>query len=448
MKCPIRFGKLNKWHFCILATVGMKLFNALISGVSLSREKPNDKFYLFGYPPIFINHLFIQSSFSFFGIFLLGLILFIMKKIVRKQINEEEGLLEIKKEINDSEIASYKYVKKDNKYELFKESIFVIFIFAFAILSLSIYDSLGFNELKIWPLEYSIIFLFSKKYLNKVLYKHQKLALFLILIFCNIGFLIVSFIHDGNSGNSGNVYEKIIQKLSVVFIPIIMILYLISMTANSYGMVKIKYLIDIKFVDTYIILMILGMLGFLMSTILAIISTFIQCAGKVSIHIEDVCKINFNNKLYFDSFLDYFKSLNGSDHFLSEIIFALPVFLIINALISLFNVLIIKELDPFYLIPVRTIFYFIYRILDFRTISDSSKLFTPKFVLHEITNLFSVICSLIYLEIIILNFCNFEKDVKKCIEERERIDVELANEKEEEPSKIEIEINENYTVEI
>ena len=95
-------------------------------------------------------------------------------------------------------------------------------------------------------------------------------------------------------------YGKIIHKLGWIFIPIIMILYLISMTAISYGMVKIKYLIDFKFIDTYIILMILGLIGFLMSTILAVISTFIQCVGKVSNHIEDVCKINFRNKLYFD----------------------------------------------------------------------------------------------------------------------------------------------------
>ena len=243
-----------------------------------------------------------------------------------------------------------------------------------------------------------------------------------------------------------NSYEKIIHKLNWIFIPIIMILYLISMTSISYGIVKIKYLIDIKFIDTYIILMLLGMLGFLMSIISAIVSSYIHCFGD-TMQIKNVCKIDYEKKYYLDSLFKYFESLNKSNYYF-EILLVIPIFLIINALISLFNVLIIKKLDPFYLIPVRTIFYFIYRILDFRTISDSSKLFTPKFVLHEITNLFSVICSLIYLEIIILNFYNYEKDVKECIEERERIDVELANKKEEEPSKIEIEINENYTVEI
>ena len=189
MKCPILLGQLNKWHLCILGIVAMKLINQLISGISCSLENPNDKFYLFGYQPIFTKHPFIQSSFSFFGIFFLGLFFYIIKKILRKQIYKEEGLLEIKNEIKqrkNSATASNKVDINDNRCELFKESIFVIFIFVFAILSLSIYDGSGFNDVKIWPLEYLIIFYFSKKYLKKILYKHQKLALFLILIFCNI----------------------------------------------------------------------------------------------------------------------------------------------------------------------------------------------------------------------------------------------------------------------
>ena len=99
MKNPILLGKLNKWHLCILGIVAMKLINQLISGISCSLKNPDDKFYLLGYQPIFTKHPFIQSSFSFFGIFLVGLFLYISKKILRKQIYKEEGLLEIKKEI-------------------------------------------------------------------------------------------------------------------------------------------------------------------------------------------------------------------------------------------------------------------------------------------------------------------------------------------------------------
>ena len=201
MKNPILLGKLNKWHFYILGIVAMKLFNQLISGISCSLENPDDKFYLLGYQPNFTKHPFIQSSFSFFGIFLVGLFLYILKKILRKQIYKEEGLLEIKNEIKqrkDFASVSTKVDINDNKCELFKESIFAIFIFVFAILSLSIYDSSGFNDVKIWPLEYLIIIYFSKKYLKKNLYKHQKLAVFLILIFCNIGCIFTSFMPDDN----------------------------------------------------------------------------------------------------------------------------------------------------------------------------------------------------------------------------------------------------------
>ena len=111
--------------------------------------------------------------------------------------------------------------------------------------------------------------------------------------------------------------------------------------------------------------------------------------------------------------------------------------------------LIIKELDPFYLIPIRSLFYLIYRTINFGIISNSTTLLTPKYILHEISNLFSIICSLIYLEVIILNFNNYEKNVKEFIVNRGKIDEEIAQEEEEEEesSKVEIEID-NYIFEI
>ena len=104
-------------------------------------------------------------------------------------------------------------------------------------------------------------------------------------------------------------------------------------------------------------------------------------------------------------------------------------------------------MDPFYLLPIRSLFYFIYRSINFRSISYSTTLFTTKYILHEVSNLFSIICSLIYLGIIILNFNKYEENVKECIIDREKFDVEIAKEEEEEPEKVEIEIGGNYLAE-
>ena len=53
---------------------------------------------------------------------------------------------------------------------------------------------------------------------------------------------------------------------------------------------------------------------------------------------------------------------------------------------------------------------------------------------------------MVYLEIIILDCHNFGKDVKEEIVERGKVDIEIANAKEE-PSKFEIEIDDNYITE-
>ena len=476
MKCPIRFGKLNKWHLCIIVTTIVNLINSLISGISLSIDNPDKKKFLFVYKPIFNKHPFIKLLYSFLGTFIIGLILYIIKRNEEKKINEEEGLLGSKKEIKDSvsSLANEKLIKKKYHLESLKENIFTILtilIFSFAYISLNTYDGLGFNGLKLWPLEYLIIYIFLKKILKREFYKHQNLAIILILIFCNIGNLIVSFLPDEKSVcrkgedydydicllNNTNTYGKVIQKLSSIFIPVIMILYLISMTANSYGMVKIKYLIDFKFIELYKILMTLGISGFFISMILIIIFNYIPCGNDGnSYNVKYICKLTFKGKLYFESFSKYFYSLiNGKEgeegeegNIFLEILFAL-IFLVINSLYSLFSFLIIKNLDPFYIIPIRSPYYLIDRTIKFIATSESSAFLTTKYILREITNTFAIICALIYLEIIILNFNGYEKNIRESIVDRERFDIEEANKKEEDQSKkIEIEINENYIVEI
>ena len=460
MKCPIQSGELNKWHFCVLATVAMKLLNSLTIGIFPVIETSEKKMFLFGRQPIFSNHPFIQSSYYFFGIFFFGLISYFLKKIIENKIYKEEGLLEIKKK-NEKFIGDNNRVNVNNQGLLIK-NIFIILIFVLALITVSIYDNLGFNQVKLWPIEYLFLIFFSKKILNRILYKHQKLVLIIILIVCDIGRLTESFIPDDNSKCdeksenydncillNENSYGKIMHQLGWVFIPIIFILYLISMLANSYGTVKIKYLTDFKFIDIYIISVIIGILGFLISIISVIIFTYKHCDVKnTDIHIEDICKLKNDNFNYFDSLFIYFQSFTKSSDFYFEILSVL-FFQVVNFFDFLFSLLIIKKLDPFYLIPSRCLYFLIYSTIKyFLAIPYTTKLLTIKYLFDELSNIIAVICSLIYLEIIILNFCNYEKDVKERIIERGEIEVEKANEKEKEPSKIEITIDENYTVEI
>ena len=314
---------------------------------------------------------------------------------------------------------------------------------------------MGFNGVKFWPLGYLFIYFFSKKILNKEFYKHQNLALILILIFCNIECITNSFIADEdlkcekNDSNcqyiNENSYEKIKNKLNLKFIPIIIILYLISMISNSYGMVKIKYLIDFKFMEIHKILMILGILGFFISMISVIVFNTISCGDNFN-DVQDVCKAKTEDELYFDS-LFYFESLTGSNvNIYLEILYVFT-FQVVNSFQTLCNLLIIKKLDPFYLIPIDSIFFLIYCIIKFLLSIIYSKKLNSKYIFNFSSNSLAVICSLIYMEIIILNFNEYEKNIRDNISERERFDSIIAN-AEEDPKKIEIEIADNYTFEV
>ena len=453
MKFPIRFGKLNKWHFCILATIGTKIIDSFIIGISPignSDEQNKSKLYLFGYGsgPIFNNHPFIKASYCFFGVFILGFVIYIIKKIKRKKMYKEDGFYGTER-IPRSDSENFLVIKEYHRGSLIG-SIFVILIFIFGFLIMYVYDNYGLVELKFWPLLYLFMYFFSKKILNKALYKHQKLALILILVFCNIGCLTTSLIPDECEKDEPNCftfkknsYGKILNTLSWIFIPIIIILYLVSMAVYSYSLIKLKYYIDLRFLEIHIILMIFGILGLFISVALLIISNFISCDFK---HFCK-CKSENGNKFYFDSFYIYFKSIN-KDNICRE---SLTVFilLVVNSLQCLFTLLIIKKLDPFYVMPIDSFFYIIcYTIKFFLPKLNSAILLIIKYPIIFFINIFAIICSLIYMEIIILNFNDYEKDIRENIIDRERIDIEEANEERESTSKIEIEIGDNYVVEV
>ena len=88
--------------------------------------------------------------------------------------------------------------------------------------------------------------------------------------------------------------------------------------------------------------------------------------------------------------------------------------------------MIIKNLDPFYLIPIDSIYYSIIEIIDYCItrggINDYRHKVNTKFALKLVNNFASIILSLIYFEIIELHFCGLDQHLRKYILKREDLD--------------------------
>ena len=113
-----------------------------------------------------------------------------------------------------------------------------------------------------------------------------------MIICCTIFYLVNSFIpytdndcHDCNNDSDKerweelkvNIYKTFCKKSMGYLIPIIIIIYLAIMVGNSYSIVSIKWLMDVKYIKLFKILLYLGIGGLIFSLGELFVFTYIPC---------------------------------------------------------------------------------------------------------------------------------------------------------------------------
>ena len=260
----------------------------------------------------------------------------------------------------------------------------------------------------------------------------------------------------GNASNENNVYYKINK--NKYFIPIGIIVYLLIMAPRAYALCQIKYLMDSKYISYYKILIIYGFVGTVISTIIGAISSFIPCYNN-SIKMK-ICNIlNENNQsYYFESFYLYWKTQRKINNIIIELAnFTFGI--ITNVLYSFYFILLIKYLTPMHFIFLNLTYSFFLSLLGILNGLIKGKIETENKghnvimivmgLLDYIIRVLVFFGLLVYLEMIELNFCNFNYGLKKNIIERSIKEYELNkiggfdNVNEDKRDKMEKEENEN-----
>ena len=433
----ISLGQFNRNYFFILGSILTKFILAFISGFTPNLS-PNDPIFLFGIKTnLFIQPL-IKNCIQYFSIASGSIILgyYYKKKIIN---DDEQDLLknESVKALNSTGSFSKIRERKLTNGSLKSQDILTLrnicliyFLYFFGKISISSLDDLGYNRVKYWPLELIFLYLFSKKFLGKNIYRHQFLSLIIISVFCTICYSINSFFPYTNKKCPGNdeecnllklnIYKDIQKKLEWYFIPIIIVIYIAGMASSAYSGVKTKWLTDFKYVSIIKVLFYLGILGLIFSVILLFLASFLPCKGNN--FIKYICQINYDGKEYYDNFRSI-KNFEIDKYFYLDIFILLPIFLI-SSFINIFcEVSIINKLDPLYLIPIDSTCFLIYEFIDyFVTFNKANPYRNIKFFLQVTSNTVSVIFCSIYLEIIELHFYNLDKNIKRNIIIREEMD--------------------------
>ena len=161
-----------------------------------------------------------------------------------------------------------------------------------------------------------------------------------------------------------------------------------------------------------------GFWGFLFSIFFSIISSLIKCKNdEFSSH---VCTVyEEESEKYFDHFLIFFHQLWSERATLNNIAYLLILLLklFLTALYYFFSFLIVKFLSPEYFVSSDSILYFIIKLICLIYYLATNTL-KNDFIFDCLTQLFSLLGTIIYLELIELNFCNLNYNLKKNIKIR------------------------------
>ena len=187
---------------------------------------------------------------------------------------------------------------------------------------------------------------------------------------------------------------------------------------------------DLKYISENKILMIYGLLGSILCFIVSIITTFVECeettSNKKDIY-DDICIIKSGNKKYFQNFYIYFQNFNSLE--ILKIIF-LIIFFFFN---KYFSIIIIKFLTPAHFILSIPAYFIIQKIvLIINTLIRDKTFFneknkynfrTEKLIFDSLGDIFSLLGLFIYLEIIELNFCKLNYNLRRNIINRGNIEL-------------------------
>jgi hypothetical protein len=271
-----------------------------------------------------------------------------------------------------------------------------------------------------------------------------------IIICCSIIAILISLLpitveYKSKIIKDWNIYDLIIQ-IGWYFIPIIIILYLIAMVMNSYSTISFKWLIDIQYITITRIIMYIGIIGFIFSFALFFIFSNIPCGenneDNRNNNLNKICQLNDTTNLYYENYR-YLSQVNKDANFYIDIFIVLILYLGASFLNIFFNFMIIKNLDPFYLVPIDSIYYAITDMIDYFIMIGINKdrVSTKrhiKFAMRVLNNLLGTFLSLIFFEIIELHFCGLDQYLRRYILKREDLDKQILlhnmNEEEDEDS--------------
>ena len=427
IKNYIGIGELSKFYYYILYSVIFKsLSNFVLSFDSIA---PGQNKSLFGFKAQLYPHILIQSFYKYLSFIFFGILFYYFS--TKKEVNIKENNNKNNNEsINRSRTAlgmqtalifkNNSLVSNISRFDF----LIVCIIYVVYLELINITYTLGFHSLDLWPFNIVFTSLFMQIILKKKIFIHQ---------ICSLGFIFfVNITISIISGIISDVFDHTEKMLGskVLSIPIYLI-YIGNSFLISYARVLGKSLMELKFISPYKIIFFIGIIGFILTSIILLILEF--CVIETTDVYPFEKKISLKNETkidHFDSFSSYFDDLKKTQEkhkgkFWAEIFATTPANLIFIFLEFQYEILLIYYLNPIYILVSDCIYYgtialslFIYKLACGER-ADS--------YLDVIADVLAFLGYLIYLEIIEIKICELNKNIKREISIRGEMDILLKD---------------------
>ena len=450
MTSIITLGSLNSYYSYLFATIIFGLLQGFLSGFN-SYNLFTKKIKI----PEISKNMFIKFFFNYLCTGIIGLILNIYqnKFYKSKNSNKNQNYLGIKLIYND-----YEEEKKTTKLGCYCLLIYTLWIIGE--LLFVVFD-LVFQDLDFWMIEICIITFYSSRLFKTKVNNHHKVAMWLNIIpfILKIISIIIPFLPKKEEEKKEEKKEEdnytgglplLYYICPIYFLAIIP--HLLLITLRSYTNSRLKWLMDLKYISSTKIISAYGFIGAIICFVLFFPFYFFadNCCQLLNYN-EDcnftsnnynfsnyICRIpdiNDTNKSNID-YLIYFSNDNNNNINRVGIDKEIPFSLfkiIFFFLFKYFYIMTIKILSPVHVIFSFPLQFFFEKlimasatmILDYSLFSEDNPAKIAKMILNFAGDIFAIISFLIYLELIVLNFNNYNQDIKENIKERAIKDIDV-----------------------
>ena len=437
MAICIKFGKWIKAYKYILLLIISRLLQDFSFG---SDVVENFKDYTFFNCGDLSKSYHIHQIFCYFLTLIIAFFLYKKEYDYLKRNSLDYNFKKMETKIAQAQTLDIELIHNEQELIVYPDKFLFIIILLWVINEQTlIHSNTIFIRLDFWMLELIIITFFMHRMLNLKIYSHQKLVLYLssIPFILKIITIIFSFMdvnnHLDENEKDNYIYSKDVEdKLKLLYVSIPWLtgigvpISIGLIVLRAYIHTKLKWLIDLRYISVYKILIIYSSIGIVISIIISLISTFISCGvyenekGKKSLS-DYFCKVQYDNNTYIENFKAYIFSSATDNQKIQEM---LSVLLGVASFCGykFFFLRIIEYLTPVHWIFALPIYYLcnksylcILNLIKNGTPFEEINYVKEKLILDFCSDIFAIFGFLVYLEIIELRFCGLDYNLRRKI---------------------------------